>query len=85
MSRSHCHKKQQHSWSKGRIPPFQGGDPGSSPGGCTFLSVVCVNEQNASAAGLEPATPRSEVWCSIQLSYERKKKRIKKNENPLKE
>ncbi len=21
--------------------------------------------------GVEPLTPRSEVWCSIQLSYER--------------
>ena len=26
---------------------------------------VCVSkEQKASAAGLEPATPRSEVWCA---------------------
>ena len=28
----------KHLWSKGRIPPFQGGDPGSSPGKCIFLS-----------------------------------------------
>ena len=34
----------KHLWSKGRIPPFQGGDPGSSPGGCTFLVGVCVYE-----------------------------------------
>ena len=28
-------------------------------------ACVCVSkEQKASAAGLEPATPRSEVWCA---------------------
>ena len=71
QSRSRKKTMQQHSWSKGRIPPFQGGDPGSSPGGCTFLVSggysVCQcdsKEQKASAAGLEPATPRSEVWCA---------------------
>ena len=27
-------------------------------------ACVCQKDQKASAAGLEPATPRSEVWCA---------------------
>ena len=30
----------------------------------SWTASVCGWEQNASAAGLEPATPRSEVWCA---------------------
>jgi hypothetical protein len=34
---------------------------------CGWLADFCV----ARSEGFEPPTPRFEVWCSIQLSYER--------------
>ena len=67
----------KHLWSKGRIPPFQGGDPGSSPGGCTFLSGegrVCVKKTKRRAqqgSNLQPPDPKSGALpiapCALHL------------------
>jgi hypothetical protein len=43
---------------------------GSIPEG--FVSAVRSPQPfSARPVGLEPTTPRSEVWCSVQLSYGR--------------
>lgn len=36
-------------------------------------NMKCIKVSVVRSEGVEPATPRSEVWCSIQLSYERVK------------
>ena len=35
------------------------------------MCPVWTSEEVARSEGFEPPTPRFEVWCSIQLSYER--------------
>ena len=37
----------------------------------TSLLSLCYRNNLARSEGFEPPTPKFEVWCSIQLSYER--------------
>jgi hypothetical protein len=43
-----------------RLPQIRGGE-------------IVQNRRVARSEGFEPPTPRFEVWCSIQLSYERRR------------
>ena len=60
----------EHSWSKGRIPPFQGGDPGASPGGCIFERVwesvgVRVGKEGVKSRGEELRAERRGKKTSV--------------------